>query len=386
MKLNHKLIVASTFLTLLSANVITPTSVFASEVQHTINTEKEKTNLNYMLTNKEVTTWLEDARIFTINMIRYNENLLHSPHVYFDNIPLGNHKDLPDKLNSHQEKARSHALYWYNNIEKNLFNSFENTIQWHVKINNNYGRIECAIKNKNIDDLKKGLLNLGEHANLNRAVAQKILDDLKKFRKDVSEDIRNFKGDVQILEGILQSTQIEIDLEKALIEDVVRKMRDSNETASELVKLDKILKWFTTVHRGAYIVNGIYYQNLYAKMENLNKNLNDEVENYRKVKVTVEYLENMKKVINQAINALQYMTERWGDIDKTYKTITEELEEMNEKVQNESFIFLLANLKTVRAYEDPLITKITTIRTEIEKTKKKYDQKLLLDEILSSIR
>ncbi|PEJ23099.1 HBL/NHE enterotoxin family protein, partial [Bacillus pseudomycoides] len=106
-KLPYKILAVSTFLTITTANVVTPVTAFASEIEQT-NTGDMSLSAN----EEQMKKALQDAGMFAKSMNEYSYLLINNRDVSFEGITINGYADLPIKIVQDQKNARAHAVTW----------------------------------------------------------------------------------------------------------------------------------------------------------------------------------------------------------------------------------------------------------------------------------
>ena len=106
-KIPYKLLAVSTLLTITTANVVSPVTTFASEIEQTNNGD---TALSANEARMKET--LQKAGLFAKSMNAYSYMLIKNPDVNFEGITINGYVDLPGRIVQDQKNARSHAVTW----------------------------------------------------------------------------------------------------------------------------------------------------------------------------------------------------------------------------------------------------------------------------------
>lgn len=110
---------------------------------------------------------------------------------------------LKKKITQSQDTARNNANHWLDVIKPQIISTNQNIVNYNTQFQNYHDTLVKAVDTNNKETLKKGLFRLSSSITNNKKEVDKLINDLKEFRKVMSEDTQNFKSDSNNLESVL---------------------------------------------------------------------------------------------------------------------------------------------------------------------------------------
>ena len=138
-KIPYKLLAVSTLLTITTANVVSPVTTFASEIEQTNNGD---TALSANEVRMKET--LQKAGLFAKSMNAYSYMLIKNPDVNFEGITINGYVDLPGRIVQDQKNARAHAVTWDTKV-KQLLDTLNGIVEYDTTFDNYYETMVEAI-------------------------------------------------------------------------------------------------------------------------------------------------------------------------------------------------------------------------------------------------
>ena len=197
-KIPYKLLAVSTLLTITTANVVSPVTTFASEIEQTNNGD---TALSANEARMKET--LQKAGLFAKSMNAYSYMLIKNPDVNFEGITINGYVDLPGRIVQDQKNARSHAVTWDTKV-KQLLDTLNGIVEYDTTFDNYYETMVEAINTGDGETLKEGITDLRGEIQQNQKYAQQLIEELTKLRDSIGHDVRAFGSNKELLQSILK--------------------------------------------------------------------------------------------------------------------------------------------------------------------------------------
>lgn len=344
--LSCKIIMTSTFFSIVTVNMIAPISIFASELQPAV---KEKQEQNSLVTeNAKVIEMLKKTGSFASTMNRYSLTLLKSSDIDFGNIQIPNHENLPQKIKEDQKSAREHALLWDKKIKFNLIDNIENIISYNAQFQNYYSLLVDAANNKDTEVLKEGLTDLQAEVKKNKKMAIELITALKELRDLTGTDSRNFNSHQGILATILEGTK-GIEDDKKNVMELMEKLKEAESLRDKGIYTVCFPSFMTWIAGGIVLaIANSQLDELRPLLDTLNRTVTDKESLQRSVLVAQTSMKEIHDVINSAIYSLTYMATQWDDLDSQYNKIVESINQASDKAESNKFMFMIPILNTAK--------------------------------------
>ncbi|MET4558902.1 hemolysin BL binding component B [Lysinibacillus parviboronicapiens] len=366
-KLLYKLLAVSAALTLTTSSVVSPVAAFAvtSKIEQTNN---DDTSLSANEVKMKET--LQKAGLFAKSMNAYSYMLIKNPDVNFEGININGYPDLPGNIVQDQKDARAHALTWDTKVKKQLIDTLTGIIEYDTKFENYYDIIVEAINTADGETLIEGISDLQGEIQLNQKYAQQLIAELIKLRDAIGQDVRAFGNNKDLLQTILKN-------QGAAVEDDQKRLNEVLESVNYYKKLESdgiitiAVPTIPTLIAGG-IMLGIAKENL-SQLEPLLKQLQQTVDYKitlnRVVGVAHNSISEMYNALDDAINALTYMSAQWNDLDSQYTGVLRHIENAAEKADQNKFKFLLPNLNAAKDSWRTLKVDADTLKEGIKELK-----------------
>lgn len=366
-KLLYKLLAVSAALTLTTSSVVSPVAAFAvtSKIEQTNN---DDTSLSANEVKMKET--LQKAGLFAKSMNAYSYMLIKNPDVNFEGININGYPDLPGYIVQDQKDARAHALTWDTKVKKQLIDTLTGIIEYDTKFENYYDIIVEAINTADGETLIEGISDLQGEIQLNQKYAQQLIAELIKLRDAIGQDVRAFGNNKDLLQTILKN-------QGAAVEDDQKRLNEVLESVNYYKKLESdgiitiAVPTIPTLIAGG-IMLGIAKENL-SQLEPLLKQLQQTVDYKitlnRVVGVAHNSISEMYNALDDAINALTYMSAQWNDLDSQYTGVLRHIENAAEKADQNKFKFLLPNLNAAKDSWRTLKVDADTLKEGIKELK-----------------
>ncbi|WP_081449595.1 HBL/NHE enterotoxin family protein, partial [Bacillus pseudomycoides] len=362
-----KILAVSTFLTITTANVVTPVTAFASEIEQT-NTGDMSLSAN----EEQMKKALQDAGMFAKSMNEYSYLLINNPDVSFEGITINGYADLPIKIVQDQKNARAHAVTWDTQVKKQLLDTLTDIIEYDTKFDNHYGTLVEAINTGNEDTLKKGITDLRGEIQQNQEHAQKLIQELTKLKDDIGQDVRAFGSHKETLQSILKNQGADVETDQKRLDEVLGQVNYYKKLESDGLTMVKI-PFIPTLISGGIMI-GTARDNL-GRLEptltELRKTVDYKITLNRVVGVAFHNISDMHSTIDNAITALTYMSTQWDDLDSQYSSVLGHIDKASQKADQNRYKFLNPNLNSAKDSWKTLRTDVVTLQEGMKIAEKK---------------
>ncbi|SDZ36634.1 HBL/NHE enterotoxin family protein [Bacillus sp. 166amftsu] len=364
-KIPYKLIVASALLTMTTTSVVSPVATYASEIEQTNNGD---TSLSANEVKMKET--LQKAGLFAKSMNAYSYMLIKNPDVNFEGITINGYEDLPSKIVQDQKNARAHAVTWDTQVKKQLLDTLTGIVEYDTTFDNYYDTIVEAINTGDGDTLKEGITDLRGEIQQNQKGAQNLIAELTKLRDAIGEDVRAFGSHKETLQSILKNQGADVEADEKRLNEVLGSVNYYKKLESDGFNVMKGAILGLPIIGG--IIVGVARDNL-GKLEPLLAELRKTVDNKttlnRVVGVAHNNINEMHSALDDAINALTYMSTQWHDLDSQYSGVLGHIETASQKADQNKFKFLKPNLNAAKDSWKTLRTDAVTLKEGIKELK-----------------
>ncbi|CAI8757440.1 MULTISPECIES: hemolysin BL binding component B [Bacillus] len=364
-KIPYKLIVASALLTMTTTSVVSPVATYASEIEQTNNGE---TSLSANEAKMKET--LQKAGLFAKSMNAYSYMLIKNPDVNFEGITINGYVDLPGRIVQDQKNARAHAVTWDTQVKKQLLDTLTGIIEYDTTFENYYETIVEAINTGDGDTLKEGITDLRGEIQQNQKSAQQLIQELTKLRDAIGQDVRAFGGNKELLQSILKNQGADVEADEKRLQQILDSVNYYKKLESDGFNVMKGAILGLPIIGG--IIVGIARDNL-SKLEptlaELRQTVDYKTTLNRVVGVAYININEMHKALDDAINALTYMSTQWHDLDSQYSGVLGHIETASQKADQNKFKFLKPNLNAAKDSWKTLRTDAVTLKEGIKELK-----------------
>ncbi|ANS51828.1 hypothetical protein BM86_34675 [Bacillus thuringiensis] len=342
-KIPYKLITLSTFLTITTANVIAPISTFASEVKQV---EEGSQDTNLRPDETLMGQALAKARLFAESMNRYSYQLLKIPNVNFEGIKLEGNELLPDKIKEDQIVARENAKHWDGTLKSMLMDTLTNLTTYNLVFQNYYDGLVDAAEKGNRATLEADLTDLQEDILDKKGEAEALKTALVNFKEKISGDYREFEADQKTLENILKNKDhgLEIKLEKD--KKTLQQIEEQVHWWTEFKELPEMLSWVDSEIGLCILIPKSQLKTLQPLLDALQREVDTTATQLRVVTVASSNVSEIKKSIDDAIQAISFMCDFWNGLNGQYKSVVQYLKKSAGKISDSDASSLLKQLKT----------------------------------------
>ncbi|MBD5797546.1 hemolysin [Bacillus pseudomycoides] len=364
-KIPYKLIVASALLTMTTTSVVSPVATFASEIEQTNNGD---TSLSANEVKMKET--LQKAGLFAKSMNAYSYMLIKNPDVNFEGITINGYVDLPGRIVQDQKNARAHAITWDTQVKKQLLDTLTGIIEYDTTFENYYETIVDAINTGDGETLKEGITDLRGEIQQNQKSAQQLIQELTKLRDAIGQDVRAFGSDKELLQSILKNQGADVEADEKRLQQILDSVNYYKKLESDGFNVMKGAILGLPIIGG--IIVGIARDNL-SKLEptlaELRQTVDYKTTLNRVVGVAYININEMHKALDDAINALTYMSTQWHDLDSQYSGVLGHIENASQKADQNKFKFLKPNLNAAKDSWKTLRTDAVTLKEGIKELK-----------------
>ena len=363
-KIPYKLLAVSTFLTLTTTSVVSPVATFASEIEQTNTGDSLSAN------DAKMKETLQKAGLFAKSMNVYSYMLIKNPDVNFEGININGYPDLPGKIVQDQKNARAHAVTWDTQVKKQLLDTLTGIVEYDTTFDNYYDTLVQAINDGDGDTLKEGITDLRAEIQQNQKTAQNLIAELTKLRDAIGQDVRAFGSNKDQLQSILKNQGADVEADQKRLDEVLGSVNYYKQLESDGFNVMKGAVLGLPIIGG--IIVGIARDNL-SKYEPLLAQLRQTVDYKitlnRVVGVAYNNIDQMHKALDDAINALTYMSTQWHDLDSQYSGVLGHIDTAAQKADQNKFKFLKPNLNAAKDSWKTLHTDAVTLKEGIKELK-----------------
>ncbi|MDP7980489.1 HBL/NHE enterotoxin family protein [Bacillus sp. WLY-B-L8] len=366
-KIPYKLLAVSTFLTITTANVVTPVTAFASEIQQT-----NSGDMSLSANEEQMKKVLQDAAVFVKSMNDYSYLLINNPDVNFEGITINSYTDLPDKIVQDQKNARAHAVTWDTKVKKQLLDTLTDIIDYDTKFENYYETLVKAINTGNGDALKTGITDLRGEIQQNQKSAKALIEELTKLKNDIGEDVRAFGSHKETLQSILKNQGADVETDQKRLDEILGQVNYYKKLESDGLTMVKI-PFIPTLISGGIMI-GTARDNLgrlEPTLSELRKTVDYKITLNRVVGVAFHNISDMHSAIDNAIAALTYMSTQWDNLDSQYSGVLGHIDKAAQKADQNRYKFLNPNLNSAKDSWKTLRTDVVTLQEGIKIAEKK---------------
>ncbi|MEH7458282.1 HBL/NHE enterotoxin family protein [Bacillus sp. JJ1127] len=367
-KIPYKLLAVSTFLTITTANVVTPVTAFASEIEQT------NGDMSLSANKEQMKKALQDAGVFAKSMNGYSYMLINNPDVNFERIDMKEAPNLPNQIVQDQKNAREHAAKWDTQVKRQLLNTLTGIVEYDTQFDNYYDALVEAINEGDGDTLKEGITDLRVEIQQNQKNTQKLIQELTTLKNNIGQDVKSFGEHKDLLQSILKKQDAEIEEDQKRLDEILAKINRYNKLKSDGFNVMK------GAVLGLPLIGGIIVvvaedqlkelQPLVAPLlEKVNQPVDHKVTLNRVVGVTYNNISEMYNAIDGAINALTYMSTQWNNLDSQYTAVLQQIENTSEKDDQNKFKFLKPNLDAAKDSWKTFKTDVSALKEGIKELK-----------------
>ncbi|KXY84374.1 MULTISPECIES: HBL/NHE enterotoxin family protein [Bacillus] len=112
---------------------------------------------------------------------------------------------LEPKIIYHQERAKENASQWLHTLKPKIISIHQQIVNYTTRFQNYHKSLLAAIDNKDKETLTNGLTRLSISISENQAEVNRLVESLKEFKINMTEDTQMFKEDAHQLTLILAS-------------------------------------------------------------------------------------------------------------------------------------------------------------------------------------
>lgn len=371
-KLSYKVIMISSLLTGTTVNIVAPMSTFAKEMGQ-IRAENEE-NINLAVSSQVKEQMLEKAALFAQAMNVYSRTLLNNPEVDLKELTAdADAVNLSDTIKQDQIQARGNATSWNNEIKRKLIETFQTIITYDMTFQNYYRTLSDAAEKNDAGTLKEGIKDLQDEIKEHKETADGLIKTLQGFQQKVGHDARNFQSNWTKLQTLLTKYDANLKLDIEQLELIIEKAKPLQED------INQKFSWYNIFGLGT--VGGIDLFIEVKQLDQLRPLINEYNQKLGKSRRSIEIITvaynnvgEMHKVITNAVDALQFMSDQWQDLDSQYGNMLNTIEKADKKITDNKFSFLQNQLDTAKdqwatLHEDAAILKEGIKELKIEPIK-----------------
>ncbi|PGD23384.1 hemolysin, partial [Bacillus pseudomycoides] len=313
---------------------------------------------------------LQKAGLFAKSMNAYSYMLIKNPDVNFEGITINGYVDLPGRIVQDQKNARAHAVTWDTQVKKQLLDTLTGIIEYDTTFENYYETIVDAINTGDGETLKEGITDLRGEIQQNQKSAQQLIQELTKLRDAIGQDVRAFGSDKELLQSILKNQGADVEADEKRLQQILDSVNYYKKLESDGFNVMKGAILGLPIIGG--IIVGIARDNL-SKLEptlaELRQTVDYKTTLNRVVGVAYININEMHKALDDAINALTYMSTQWHDLDSQYSGVLGHIETASQKADQNKFKFLKPNLNAAKDSWKTLRTDAVTLKEGMKELK-----------------
>ncbi|MGH1328992.1 HBL/NHE enterotoxin family protein [Bacillus pretiosus] len=322
----YKKVILSTIITGMAASNVIPIHTFAAEqtVQNSVSQQQED-NKSYDLGPDKYKEVMEKMGASILTMDEYAQKIIKQQLTDLSKISSIN-GDLKTNMIQHQNDAQTNAIYWFDDLKPHMMKTIQNSVSYNDTFQASYNQLLTAIDQKDIVTFKFRLVRLYRSILENSEELNKILERLKTFRDKMSEDTRSFKDDSNQLTSILASTNAGIPQLKQRIDDCNNIIKESN---------DKIIGGgvLAVLSLGGSTAMIVTAKSNKSNAEQEIEQLKSKISGVEKELVILtdakNKTEDMTATIDDAIDALQNISNQWHIMESKYDSLLKNIDNIN---------------------------------------------------------
>ncbi|MDC2865143.1 hemolysin BL binding component B [Bacillus sp. BP-3] len=364
-KIPYKILAASVLLTMTTTSVVSPVATFASEIE-----QANAGDTSLSANEQKMKETLQKAGLFAKSMNAYSYMLIKNPDVNFEGITINGYVDLPGRIVQDQKNARAHAVTWDTQVKKQLLDTLTGIVEYDTTFDNYYDTIVDAINTGDGDTLKEGITDLRTEIQQNQKTAQNLIVELTKLRDAIGQDVRAFGGNKELLQSILKNQGADVEADEKRLQQILDSVNYYKKLESDGFNVMKGAILGLPIIGG--IIVGIARDNL-SKLEptlaELRQTVDYKTTLNRVVGVAYINISEMHKALDDAINALTYMSTQWHDLDSQYSGVMGHIDTAAQKADQNKFKFLKPNLNAAKDSWKTLRTDAVTLKEGIKELK-----------------
>ncbi|PGT15817.1 non-hemolytic enterotoxin subunit C [Bacillus cereus] len=310
----YKKIILSTIITGMAASNVIPLHTLAAE--QTVSQQQEEIK-SYSLGPDNYKEVMEKMGASILTMDSYAQTIFQQQQTDLSKISSIN-GDLRANMIKHQWDAKANAGFWSGDLKPHIMRANQNIVSYNDTFQASYNLLLTALDQKDTGKLKYELEKLYNSILKNSQELDILLENLKKFQSEMTENTRNFKEDFNRLEIILESTNAGIPVLKQQIDYC-------NNTIKE--NYDK---------RGGYIAAAVFMPPVGIPLiVTADKNIASAQQEIEQLKSRISgaeaelviltdaknKTEHMATTVGTAVTSLENIKTRWGTVEKKYKSL-----------------------------------------------------------------
>ncbi|MEC2555318.1 HBL/NHE enterotoxin family protein [Bacillus cereus] len=366
-KIPYKLLAVSTLLTITTANVVSPVTTFASEIEQTNNGD---TALSANEARMKET--LQKAGLFAKSMNAYSYMLIKNPDVNFEGITINGYVDLPGRIVQDQKNARAHAVTWDTKVKKQLLDTLNGIVEYDTTFDNYYETMIEAINTGDGETLKEGITDLQGGIQQNQKSAKALIEELIQLKNAIGEDVRTFGSHKETLQSILKNQGADVEADQKRLEDLLGQVKYQKDIESKGLDMVKI-PFIPTLIAGGIMIGDARGKLgwLEPELEKLRQTVDYKITLNRVVGVAFHNISDMHSMLDSAITALTYMSTQWEDLDSQYSGVLGHIDKADQKADQNKYKFLTPSLNAAKNSWKTLKTDVVTLQEGIKIAEKK---------------
>ncbi|EJQ56023.1 HBL/NHE enterotoxin family protein [Bacillus mycoides] len=310
----YKKIILSTIITGMAASNVIPLHTLAAE--QTVSQQQESLK-NYSLGPGEFKEVMEKMGASILTMDSYALTIINQQQTDLSKISSIN-GDLRANMIQHQIDAQLNAIDWLDDLKPQIMKTNQNIVSYNDRFQASYNVLLTAIDQQDTGKLTYELKTLYNSILKNSQELDVLLENLKNFQGKIAENTRNFKGNFNQLENILESTNAGIPVLQQQIDYY-------NNTIKE--NYDK---------RGGYIALSVFMPPIGIPLiVTADKNIASAQQEIEQLKARISgaeaelviltdaknKTEHMAATVGTAVTSLENIKTRLGTVEKKYKSL-----------------------------------------------------------------
>ncbi|CAH2463172.1 Bacillus haemolytic enterotoxin (HBL) [Bacillus mycoides KBAB4] len=220
------------------------------------------------------------------------------------------------------------------------------------------------------ETLKEGITDLRGEIQQNQKSAQQLIQELTKLRDAIGQDVRAFGSNKDLLQSILKNQGADVEADQKRLDEILGSVNYYKQLESDGFNVMKGALFGLPLIGGLIVLGA---QGNLSKLEptlaELRQTVDYKVTLNRVVGVAYINISEMHKALDDAINALTYMSTQWHDLDSQYSGVLGHIENAAQKADQNKFKFLKPNLNAAKDSWKTLRTDAVTLKEGIKELK-----------------
>ncbi|AQY38412.1 HBL/NHE enterotoxin family protein [Bacillus thuringiensis] len=354
-KQSIKVMASSVVLTSLMTTSILPSYTFAAEKNTQVTTLNEisKNDLEQIMGPGNLEKAIKQAKGNVLTLDIYANTLQKQPTASFSAASSVN-EQLNKSVVEQQNIARKNSAEWLDVLKPNMIQINEDILNYARNIESFSGTMKKSITDKNVDKFTKGIELLLKKSTTHKQRVDELIASLNQYRTKISTDTQNLKESTLAINTSVAGNNAEIAALKSQLDAYNTAMNNAT-TAIVLGSSGLVIGvvfmvtgvimlgsgvglaiGLPVLGTGGLVTAGGITGTVIGsqQMDNIRINIKDNTmkmtsltQEVAGLNVVNSQIQNFTKNIDQAINALQNLSNGWGDVSAKYKSLLENIKD-----------------------------------------------------------